>query len=359
MGTRKTAIVLWLGVAIMVIAVCFAGCDCDKPTGPKPEELKDYAVYFWDEASTRKLFVYHPTTKVIDSFDLAYTPVEGVTVSADGRRLYLADRNAVVVLDADSLQLVDEFAAAPEWPIAVSPDNRYMAIMGDDLQIFRTSDCSLVFGDTDITENGWFSWDSKHFYCAGGWSPGVPGYVYTMDLSDSTFPVLRRPFAHAGVVHVVPTIDESKWLLYMNPSGLYTSAFEVYDVALDSIIFSDVLVPGSGQIVITPDGRYAMYGNPGTIMMGPPAPSEFTIFDIERNEISEVVQTKGFVDGLTPLFFPVESMAITPDGRWLVALNGVAPHQLLLYDIERRCFADYIFLGNDKFLMNLTVQNAR
>lgn len=359
MGTIRTTAVSWLGVGIMVIAVCLAGCDCDKPTEPKPEELKDYSVYFWDAASTNKLFVYHPTTQQLDSSDLAYEPTKGLTVSADGERLYLAQVNSVVILDTDSFHFVDELTLVPKWPVAVSPDNRYMAIMGDDLNILRTSNYAVVFSDTDMTENGWFSSDSKRFYCAGGWSPDMRGYVYTVDLSDNSFPVLRRPFAHGGVVHVVPTIDESKWLLYMNLPGLYTSAFEVYDVSLDSIVFSEVLVPGAGEIAITPDGRYAIYGNPGTIMMGPPPPSEFTIFDIQANTIESRVQTIHVVDSLTPEFFPVGSMAVTPDGKWLVILNALAPHRLLLYDIERRAFEDYIFTGNNKFFMNLTVQNAR
>lgn len=352
MGTRKTPVVSWLGVGIMAIAICVAGCDCDKPTEPKPEELKDYAVYFWGDGNTKKLFEYHPTTKVLDSFDLAYMPYKGVTVSADGSRLYLADRNSVVVLDTDSFSFIAELPYHSNSPVAVSPDNELIAVVGNDLQILRTSDYSVDFSDTSGVWSGRFSADSKTFYC-------LSNGIYRLDLSNDSFPVVRKSFANRGVIHVVPSTDQTTWFLYHHLPSTFVYAFEVYDVALDSVLFSEVLVPGAGEIAITPDGRYAFYSNPGTLLIGPPAPSEFTIFDIRNNSVDEVVETSHVIDSLTPHMFLVGSMAVTPDGKWLVLLDALPSHQLLLYDLERRSFVDYKFLGNDKDLMNLTVQYAR
>ena len=336
MGIKKTPVIFWIYVGIMVIAVCLSGCDCDKPTEPKPEELKDYSVYFCAPGYSPELFIFHPTTRVIDSIEIPWEPTEGVTVSADGERLYLAQRSSVVVVDTDSFSLITELPFVPRlWP-AVSPNNEYLAIPGDDLNILRTSDYSVLFSDTDITEFGKFSSDSRDFYCAAGWSSVSSGLVYKVDLSDGSFPVERHPFDDGGVVHVVPSIDDTKWFLYLRLPSMWTWAFEVYDVALDSVTFRDVLVPGVGDVAITPDGHTAFYTNPGRSSTDPIAPPGFTIFDVDANMIDTVVEDIEFFTGSTWMASP-NQIVVTPDGRWLVILGGsLGLGVLYLYDIEKR-----------------------
>jgi hypothetical protein len=240
-----------------------------------------------------------------------------------------------VVVDTDSFSLITELPYKPRlWP-AVSPNNEYLAITGDDLHILRTSDYSLLFSDTDITDFGKFSSDSRDFYCAAGWSSVSSGLVYKVDLSDGSFPVERHPFDDGGVVHVVPSIDETKWFLYLNVPSIWTCAFQVYDVAMDTVIFREVLVPGAGDVAITPDGHTAFYTNPGRSITDPIAPPGFTIFDVDANMIDTVVEDIEFFTGSTWMASP-NQIVVTPDGRWLVILGGsLAQFVLYLFDIEK------------------------
>ena len=351
MGTRKTAVVSWLYVGIMVIATYFSGCDCDKPTEPDPEELKDYAVYFCDPGSPPELFVFHPTTRVIDSIEIPWEPDEGVTVSADGERLYLAQRSSVVVVDTDSFSLITELPYEPRlWP-AVSPNNEYLAITGLDLHILSTSDYSLVFSDTSGVWSGHFSANSETFYC-------LSNGIYRVDLADTLYPVVRTPISDGTVTKVIPSEDESLWFMYKRLPSLWTSAFEVYDVLQDSIIFRQVLVPGFGQIAITPDGSTVFYTNPGRSSTDPPVMPGFTIFDVDANMIDTVVEDIDFFTGSNWMAHP-NQMVVTRDGRWLVILGGsLGLRVLYLYDIEKRelVFRE-AFGGSGHVFTNLSVQS--
>ena len=347
---------LWSLVVVLVCVAYLVSCD-GKATQPKPipEDPKDYPVYFCDtEVTPPKLFIYHPVTRQVDSIEIPWRPKKGVTVSADGKRLYLAQRNSVVVLDTDSLFLIAELLYEPDWPVAVSPDNNYVAIPGDDLHILRTTDYSLVFSDTDRTENGRFSGDSKSFYCAAGWGPGSQGVVYKVDCFDSSPTVSRRYFAYGGVFRVVPSYDEAKWFLYLNIGPYCNWAFAVYDVPRDSIVFTKNLCAGAGDIEISPDGKYAYFTNPGTLHLCYCFDTCVTVFDVEANDIERTIATPRHMENYP--FLPGD-MAITPDGRWLVVLNGVSPQQLYLYDLIRKRLVDYKYDENHGFY-NLSVQIA-
>jgi len=360
MKNGKSGTLSCVSVVIVVIAVVFSGCNCDKPTEPEPDGSKDYSVYFCDPGPPAELFVFHPTTRVIDSVEIPWEPHEGVTVSADGERLYLALRNSIVVVDTDSFSLITELPYAPRfWP-AVSPNNEYLGITGDDLYILGTSDYSVVFSDTDLTEFGRFSSNSKSFYCNAGWSPDSRGIVYKLGLSNSPFSVERQVIEDGGVFQIVPSIDDTEWFLYLRLPPLWTWAFEVYDVALDSIIFRDVLTPGAGQLAITPDGQTVFYTNPGRSSTDPLAPPAFTIFDIGANAIDTVVEDIDFFSDSTWLASP-NNMVVTPDGRWLVILGGsLAQFVVYLYDIQKRELVyrqDFDFGdGKGHLFTNLSVQ---
>ena len=335
------------------ILSCFLmGFSCDKPV--EPVEPKDYPVYITD-VNRSVLFTYYPKTLQIDSVAIPWRAEEGITVSADGSRLYLATNSNVTVIDSKSHSLIAELPYRPHTPVAVSPDNQLVAITGDDLTILRTSDYSVVFSDTDKTENGCFSADGKRFYCAAGWSTNTVGVVYKVDLSDSLFAVDRLPIADGGVIHVVPSFDETKLFLYLNVPGTY--AFEVYDVMLDSIIFREFLVPGAGEIAVMLDGRYVVYTNPGVSGTGPPSTGTFKIFDVVANEILAEVSAYDYVDSL-PALIPPYTMAVSPEGRWLVLLGGIqlAQQAIYLYDFERQELVDYKYLGRNIVLTNPTVQ---
>jgi hypothetical protein len=296
--------------------------------GVEPKLPKDYVVYFAQFDFVQKVYAFHPTTLRLDSTDIPWNPGGGITVSADGSRLYLNDQTKVVVVDTGTYSLVSELPYPSRWPVAVSPDNQLVAVTGDDLHILRTSDYSVVFSDTDRTGNGWFSPDSKTFFCAA-WGGGT-GKAYAVNLADSTYPVTRKAFG--GVVHVKPSMDQTKWFLYCNGGG--ASAFKVYDVSADSIIFQQSLYPGYGEFAVSPDGKYVFYTNPGRT--GTDVPKlEFTIFDVKANQVSKVVTDTAIFSDSGKWVAPPNLVAVTPDSRCLTILGGnMSVYMLFLYDIQ-------------------------
>ncbi|MEW5994237.1 MAG: hypothetical protein AB1744_07565 [Candidatus Zixiibacteriota bacterium] len=345
----------WLAVmALAGLCILLAACNGDKGNEPKP--VKDYVVYIGDPGVTPQVFIYHPLTRQVDSSDIPWRPYEGVTVSANGKRLYLAQRTSLVVVDTDSLGLIAELPYKPDDPVAVSPDNQLVAIADSGLHILNAEDNSVVFQDTTPVIHCVFSADSKTLYCAGKGG----NFVYKVNLSDSTYPVSRKEFADGMITYVVPSPDESKWFLYWR-LGTWTSAFEAYDVLKDSVIFREILVPGYGQIAITPNGKYVFYTNAcrdGTYF---PQVLGFTVFDVDANKVDRLVSDNDFFTG-TNWIGPPLSMVVTPDGCWLVMLGGctIAQGVLYLYDIQKRELVHREFdEGGWNVFTNLSVQNAK
>lgn len=315
------------------ILSCFLmGFSCGKSV--KPVEPTDYRFYLVNLIPS-ELFIFHPTTKKLDSVSIPWFPYPGITSSADGKLLYIAQGTSVAVVETDSFSLVTELAYPQEYPVVVSPDDRFIALTGDFLFILRTSDYSLVFADTIQSINGRFSSDSKSFFCASRISPDSSNLVYKVDLSDNLFSVTRKAFPGRGIVHVVPSVDNSKWFLYSNVA-LWTSAFDVYDVIRDSIIFTHILVPGSGSIATTPDGRYAFYTSPGNTGTTPPPDYSFTIFDVSANKIDTIIKEPEFFSDST-WFGPPTIMTVSPDSRWLGILGGrMINVAFYIYDIDKK-----------------------
>ena len=257
-----------------------------------------------------------------------------VTVSADGKLLYVALGSSVLVVDSDSLTTVDEIFYPHTRPVAVSSDNKLLAIFGSELYILNTSDYSLVFSDTGEYEykSGVFSSDSKAFYCASTPNTSTDYGVLRVDMSDSLYPITKRNFSSGTVTQVIPSLDESKWFLYL-AVGLSTYSFEVYDNGLDTIVFTDVLIPGAGYTDNTSDGKYVFYTNPGRTGTDPPTDYSIKIYNVSTNEIEAVIaDTSYFVFGQVP--GPPKRLAVTPDNRWLGILGGqMFLTNFYLYDI--------------------------
>ncbi len=338
----------------VLVALCagllVVSCNDDKPTEPDPE--KDYPVYIADINQPR-LFTYYPQSRTIDSANIPWRAEEGITVSADGRLLYLALYNEVVVVDAGSLTEVTRLPYQPDDQVAVSPDNRLVAIANGGLHLLSTSDYSVVFDDTVPVIHCRFSEDNQTLYCV---RQGT-GSVYTVDLGDSTYPTSVTEVSDGLLHFAVPSVDERKLMLYAR-YDTFLFAFEVYDRLLDSTVFQDVLVPGFGQVEITPDGRFAIYTNPGRSGTDPLPPGTFTIYDVETNTILDTVSTLEYE--LPPCICAPNMAAISPGGRWLIVIAGIqlAPQVLYLYDLEHDSLVHYHDFGT-VVLTNPTVQQIK
>ena len=319
MKNLNSIVIKLIALAIVFVAVVIL-ITCDKPF--EPVKPIDYPFYLTDDANNQ-LFVFHPISNKLDSMNVPWNVDAAITVSADGKLLYVALGTSVLVVETDSLTTVNQLFYQHSRPISVSPNNKLIAILGGTLYILRTSDYAVVY--TDTTEysyaDGNFSSDSKNFYCTSRLSPGANDLVYKVDLSESPFPITRKEFAYGAVTEVIPSVDQSKWFLYL-AVGLWTYSFEVYDVNLDSIIFRDILVPGAGFHAATPDGKYVFYTSPGRSGEIAPDPS-FKVYDVEMNAIDATFTDSAYFCSGQVCVAP-RNLSISPNSRWLAIIGGDA-----------------------------------
>ncbi len=325
------------------ILSCFLlGFSCDKPTEPVP--VKDYVFYFNDASYFDRYFRYHSATKRVDTLNIPYNSRAGFAVSADGSRLYLSDGIKTVVMTSDSFQVIAEIPYG--GGVSVSPDNRFVAIVGIGIVMLSTKDYSLVFSDSIPVMRGKFSRDSRTFYCIS--SPNV----IKVDIGNSTFDLTAKFFAGAALRWIIPSVDENKWILYRQ-FQTFGYLFEVYDVAQDSIVYQELLSPGAGDIEVTPDGRYVFYTNPGTLLFGPP-PGPLAVFDIERNSVIDTILTPSPVNG----FMVPRNLCITPDGRKLVVIGARGYGEFSVIDVRKLEVIEHYYLGNNVDIWDVVCQNG-
>ncbi|HWR81829.1 MAG TPA: hypothetical protein VN285_00850 [Candidatus Deferrimicrobium sp.] len=336
-------------VAAAAMILWLTTCDDDGPTKPVP--VKDYVFYMNDGGYFDRYYRYFSGAAKVDSLTIPYGSGRGLAVSADGTRLYLGDGAKTTVVSTDSFKLMTTINYYNGGGVAVSPDNRLVAIQGKDgLYILNTSDYSLLFHDTTQVARGVFTPDSRMFYCLGG------GGVYSVDLSDQLFPVGKKPYPYPVIWKIVPSHDEDKWFLLVY-YGSCASSFEVYDVSLDSIIFRDSLFHnGYGDMVLSPDGQLLFYTMPGTIMIcGSDPPARLTVFDVDKNEISKRILIPGHLPGS---YLLAQNLALTPDGRRLLT-DGAAGHgQFVVIDVATMKVVESYYLGNQVDIWDVSCQNA-
>jgi len=332
---------VWLG---------WSGCD-KRPTKPEPPppQPKDYPVYFMNELNGT-LFTYYPLSRRIDTAALDYGLERKVTVSADGKLLYLAGPDNVIVLDADSRDLLLTLPYPAGVGVAASPDNCFLTLMYADTYVLRTSGYSVVLQDTVTFKEAIFSSDSKYLFAVG--SRSTPsGNLYVAELTDSA-PVLAHAAFTGSIMHVRLTPAQDKLIFYARYH------FGVYDVAADSTIMDIQLWPGKGNLGMTLDGKYAFFSNPSTPFLEQ-GTTDLYVFDIEANQIADTIVIDDFLDSIgARATYGVGRMAFTPDGRWMVAHNAQEPFELYLFDLQKMALVDFHRFSNNWF-SNITVQQSK
>lgn len=348
-------------LAIVVLSFLFVGSSCDDdPVGPGGGEAKDYPVYFLDGVDHTRIYRYYPAANTLDSIVLPFEIRWGNELSPDGDRLYACgwDSLYIVALEEDTSYVTGYIPGRYRGGAAVSDDGSLLALSGFELQILRTSDHSLVFSDTDQTAAGVFSHDGATFY-AVGWQEGATNWspLYRARLADST--VTRRLFLDNPnprvPTDIKPVYDGERLLIYTR-SATQFHTFEVYDVTRDSIIYSDTMIPGDGRITIDPAEKYAYYTNPGNLIVGPVAPSEFYRYTLAANSRDGVISTDDCFPDSRFYWWPVSDVAITPDGRWMVLIHWGGFDELVVYDLARSSFAHFYDLDRGVLLQALFCQ---
>ena len=309
------------------------GCD-ERPTQPDPPEPepKDYPVYMVNNDGGSQCFRYHIGSEKLDTLSVpTQFWIGGSALSPDDTRLFWAERTRTLVIDLATLDTVAELPYVAGRGICASPNGRYIALKGSTyLNVLSADDYSSVFVDSAVMlRGGCFSSDDNRFYSAMGDSVAV---VYQLDLANG-FTVTRDTLTDRVYLrHMLTSPDETKWFLYRQ-FNTYQDCFEVYDLQLDSVVFRDYLVPGYGEMVVTPDGHYVFYTQPGPPQMDYTGPPHFTVFDAWRNRIDRLVAVTGMVDGINPTYLPLNELAMTPDGRWLIVGGFYPADQFVVFDI--------------------------
>lgn len=342
-----------LFLLIWIVSIIFYSCDGDKPT--EPDEPKDYPVYFSDPNNPPILFVYHPSNDQIDSMYIGWSAISGVHASADGELLYLGTRTSVVVLETNTFTQVAELPYK-NYLIDISPDNNYIAILGDSLIVLNTSDYSVFFSDSNRVRSPEFSQDSKKLYCRDISSYEIIEYsLETKSISNR----ITRTDLYGAVEEIKTSDDTTKLFLYTHLYS-YTYSFTVFDITQDTITFQEIFSPGYGHLTISPNYDYVYYTNPGYDITGPFVEPNFTIFEISGNQIDRYIEFSTGYDSIVHL--PPAVLLVTPDNKYAVMLGGQnGPHFLIKYDIEKQAitlmhpFANYDSLDTHQF-MNLTTQ---
>ena len=337
-------------------AVCALLCvvgglllTCSDPPN-KPVSEIEYPFYF--VGSSNSIYRYHPSSRRVDTAVLQYRAYPNMAVSADGKSLYLPYANSTVVVSSDSFSFITELHYPSNGGVAVSPNGEMVAIQGTDLNILSTHDYSVLYHDTVGSNGGVFSANSKSFYGLGG------HVVFRLDIQAGV-KGFGKSFSPHMVWTVVPTNDETKLLLSTGPTPC-SGRFLIYDIVNDSIIYNRLLDAAPNRIVITPDGKYAFATSPGVIRQdcGPP-PSSILMFDIEKNVLHEDISTEGLIGDSLHDYLPVDAMAVSPDGKLMIACASLGGGDFIIFDLSRELIVDRNSVGNRTQLYWAACQNGR
>jgi hypothetical protein len=341
-----------LMIAAGAVAWCLFEMGChDHGTDPPEDKPKDYAVFVADYASSNKLIRYRVESGAIDSTD----PPTGLhaprCVSADGTRLYW---NSGIVMDAEDFSLLSSLPYTGY--VVVSPDNHLIAICDTDLYILNRTDYSVVFHDTDAVTEGTFSDNSKRFYAKKS-AVGDCFPLYRVDLQNGNAVSRDCVSFGFGLEPLVVSTDETKLFLYRK-WATFVCSFDVYDLNLDSTVFSEPLVPGGGKLAKTHDGKSVYFTNPGSLLSGPPAPYSLAVYRIKTSAIDTFMVSGDpcqYGSGIT-IFGHI---VITADDRWIVATDRLGLGSLTKMSLQSPDSVQGLCVGLGKWLRLPVTQSGK
>ncbi|MEW6050407.1 MAG: hypothetical protein AB1644_05015 [Candidatus Zixiibacteriota bacterium] len=339
-----------------VVVLLPVSCD-DNPVGPRPGAKNYY--FYSNDMSGPILLRFAPATGVLDTVnDTLHVGIQNV--SADGRYLYVTSGGYMSVYKIET----DEYIRTlpyPTWTTAVSPDGKYVALFGEQrlgVRLYQIPEYSQIYSDDSAyAVNGVFSRNSQTLYYIDGSTPERE--VAKLDLCGG-FRLSRKSVQvmPGGIIQAVPSIDEKLWFLYSRWDA-FGCSFGVYDVAGDSLIYRTDFSPGGGWIVVSPDGSNVFFTNPGTMLIGPPAPSAFYVYDIPTNTVKEV-STRGLADdSVLGDYLPVGPIAISPDGKSLVGARAVNGMDVVVFDVPGQTITNYYYFDQKAWFGNIKCQTGR
>ena len=355
-------------LTVLLVALCAAGMavlltSCDSnPVDPEPE--KQYLVYFYRNCDYKDgycnespiLLAYNPYADVLDTIPLPLAPSGDLGISPDGEYLYVSTGASVAVMYLKTRQILRQLLYPDIHYIAVSGDGTMIALMGDSLEILRTEDYSLVYRDPVPVAKGTFSENCQRFYYAGREGVYNAACIVSLDSSlEKTCRLITSPTHTENVWQFAPSKDETKWFTY-SQIGSETWLFGVIDLPTDFSIFLHVLVPGQGEFEVTPDEQYIFYTNPGGMFAEWPPPFQVYVYEVAQNRLADSIGTLWVENDSIIEFLTGGDLAITPDGKWLIALSRYGGRAIIVIDAATLEVVRYVDLGGSPYLLSATCQ---
>jgi DNA-binding beta-propeller fold protein YncE len=284
-------------------------------------------------------YQYYPGTGQLDSFPLPVWPNRHMSVSADGKQIWISTYDTSYVFDLGSKSIISEISLLSGWTGArFSRDNQMAAFSYTELYIIDAHDYSVIFHDISAAMygRGHFSANNKRYYCSYNGT-----HVFIVDLSDN-FRITRHLFDDLGFIQdIVPSVDERYWFITTDFS-MYHSGFYVYDTQADSVIYSQAIGPQPIRIKLSPCGKYIYLTAGGTLNSVDIAQYSFAIFDIETNRFIEEVKIT--LDDIAWPYMVLDHIVITPDGRYLFGTWMFQDNRLPAYDLLRKDTVEVLHL---------------
>jgi WD40 repeat protein len=346
-----------LVICFIVLGVFWVGCGDETKKGVGPIPAADYEVHFQNGGRQDWFYSYHPLSNDIDSFYLPCQARREMTVSTDGKNLFVRLAHSIAVVDLDSQTVVQELPYSGT-PIP-SPDGQWLAVAGPDFYLLRTENYSVAYHDTIRTYSGSFSANSERFYGISETTVEGPREVRSIDI-ENEYEVSTLIATDCSITQVIPAPDESILYVYCY-TGICMGAFGVYEIEADTMIFWHSFTPGMGEMAMTPGGNHVFYTNPGPwidIQGCPLPPNAFFRYDASTNEIVEI-STDNILDEFEAPFLWTNELTITPDGLWLVAAGAGGLGILLTWDIKAEQFIHHLKFYSINQLLSLTCQASR
>ncbi|MDF1545881.1 MAG: hypothetical protein P1R58_12375 [bacterium] len=148
---------------------------------PPIQAGKDYVAWFWEAVVTHRFYGYHVLTKQVDSFAVPFLP-KGMTISPDGKLMYIPTADSVKVLDIETKSVIVEIPYVAKNGVVASPDGQMLAIQSDNLYIIDANDYFLIYEDTSNLTAGLFTKDGGTFYGAADETGNGSLHAYRLDL---------------------------------------------------------------------------------------------------------------------------------------------------------------------------------
>ncbi len=298
--------------------------------GSLPEKDPNYGtVKVWDAVAGRELHSWRTA------------PVHRIAVHPDGRRLAVAGRGTVRLLDANSGKEAGGLQAfvgdAP--PLAFSPDGMLLATAGTNgalslWDLARREEFPIEKDDAPSVESVAFSPDGRRLVSGGG-KEDKPGTVRLWDVADPKNPKeLSARQGHARPVKGVAFSPDGQRLASIGADGLARlwdadTGFELRSFRHADRTVVDADRADEGGVAFSPDGQRLATACGGMLDPG----AVVKLWDVtggeEMRTVGGHVSMEHIVRGATRAFGPDGNLLVTVDGQGRVRVWDVAGNRLV------------------------------